>query len=127
MQPGLSALADPVLLKQLVGHLAGNAWKFTSKKERAEVLVGSQVGDHGQTVYFFKDNGAGFDMDQADKLFGIFERMHVSSDFPGLGAGLATVHRIVARHGGRIWAQAATGRGATFYFTLAPDARAATS
>lgn len=118
VQPGLSAQADPALLKQLVDHLAGNAWKFTSKKDKAWVAVGSQPGAQGERVYFFKDNGAGFDMAHADKLFGIFQRMHVSSDFPGVGAGLATVQRIVARHGGRVWAEAAPEQGATMYFTL---------
>jgi len=112
------AQGDPALLKQLVDHLAGNAWKFTSKKDKASVAVGRQPGAQGETVYFFKDNGAGFDMTHAEKLFGIFQRMHVSTDFPGLGAGLATVQRIVARHGGRVWAEAAPEQGATIYFTL---------
>lgn len=119
VQPGLVVQGDPALLKQLVDHLAGNAWKFTSKKDRAEIAVGSQAGPDGETVYFFKDNGAGFDMAHAEKLFGIFQRMHVSSDFPGLGAGLTTVQRIVMRHGGRVWAEAAPDKGAAFYFTLA--------
>ena len=118
VQPALAAHGDPALLKQLVDHLAGNAWKFTSKKERADIVVGSQPGQNGETVYFFKDNGAGFDMAYAEKLFGIFQRMHVSSDFPGIGAGLSTVQRIVMRHGGRIWAEAAVEQGATIYFTL---------
>lgn len=118
VQPDLMAQGDPALLKQLVDHLAGNAWKFTSKKDKASVAVGRQPGAQGETVYFFKDNGAGFDMTHAEKLFGIFQRMHVSTDFPGLGAGLATVQRIVARHGGRVWAEAAPEQGATIYFTL---------
>lgn len=118
VQPALAAHGDPALLKQLVDHLAGNAWKFTSKKERADIVVGSQPGPDGETVYFFKDNGAGFDMAYAEKLFGIFQRMHVSSDFPGIGAGLSTVQRIVIRHGGRVWAEAEPEQGATIYFTL---------
>ncbi|HYW55606.1 MAG TPA: ATP-binding protein [Polaromonas sp.] len=118
VQAGLMARGDPALLKQLIDHLAGNAWKFTSKKERAQVVVGSRVEPDGATAYFFNDNGAGFDMSQADKLFGIFQRLHVSSDFPGLGAGLATVQRIVMRHGGKVWAEAAPDQGATIYFTL---------
>ena len=118
VQPALAAHGDPALLKQVVDHLAGNAWKFTSKKEHADIAVGSQPGPDGETVYFFKDNGAGFDMAHAEKLFGIFQRMHVSSDFPGIGAGLSTVQRIVMRHGGRIWAEAAVEQGATIYFTL---------
>lgn len=118
VQAGLAAQADPALLAQLVDHLAGNAWKFTSKKERAEISVGSQAGEGGEVVYFFRDNGAGFDMAYAEKLFGIFQRMHVTSDFPGIGAGLSTVQRIVMRHGGKTWAEAVPEQGATIYFTL---------
>jgi light-regulated signal transduction histidine kinase (bacteriophytochrome) len=118
VQAPLMAHGDPALLKQLVEHLAGNAWKFSSKKEQAAIAVGASRQPDGQTVYFFKDNGAGFDMKQADKLFGIFQRLHVSSEFPGLGAGLATAQRIVMRHGGRIWAEAAPDQGAAIYFTL---------
>lgn len=118
VQAGLTARGDPALLKQLMDHLAGNAWKFTARKDRAVIAVGSQAGPGGETVYFVRDNGAGFDMAHADKLFGIFQRMHVTSDFPGVGAGLAMAQRIVARHGGRIWAEAAVDQGATIYFTL---------
>jgi light-regulated signal transduction histidine kinase (bacteriophytochrome) len=118
VQAGLVASGDPALLKQLMEHLAGNAWKFSAKKDRALITVGSEAGADGETVYFVRDNGAGFDMAHADKLFGIFQRMHVTSDFPGLGAGLAMAQRIVARHGGRIWAEAAVDEGATIYFTL---------
>jgi light-regulated signal transduction histidine kinase (bacteriophytochrome) len=118
VQAGLMASGDPALLKQLMEHLAGNAWKFSAKKDRALITVGSQAGADGETVYFVRDNGAGFDMAHADKLFGIFQRMHVTSDFPGLGAGLAMAQRIVARHGGRIWAEAAVDEGATIYFML---------
>lgn len=122
VQPALIAQGDPALLKQLVDHLAGNAWKFTSKKEGAAIAVGSQSGTDGETVYFFRDNGAGFDMAHAEKLFGIFQRLHVSSDFPGIGAGLSTVQRIVMRHGGKVWAEAAPEQGATIYFTLGSSA-----
>jgi light-regulated signal transduction histidine kinase (bacteriophytochrome) len=118
VQAGLVAQGDPALLKQLMEHLAGNAWKFSAKKDSAVITVGSQAGADGETVYFVRDNGAGFDMAHAEKLFGIFQRMHVTSDFPGLGAGLAMAQRIVARHGGRIWADAALEQGATLYFTL---------
>ena len=118
VQEGLIARGDPDLLRQLVDHLTGNAWKFTSKKDKALIEVGSRVAAGGETVYFVRDNGAGFDMAHAEKLFGIFQRMHVTSDFPGLGAGLAMAQRIVARHGGRIWAEAAVEEGATIYFTL---------
>lgn len=122
IQPALLVRGDPALLRQLVDQLAGNAWKFSSKKENAQIAVGSQVGPTGETVYFFRDNGAGFDMAHAEKLFGIFQRMHVSSDFPGLGVGLTTVQRIVMRHGGRVWAQALPEQGASIYFTLASPA-----
>lgn len=122
VQPGLAVQADPALLQQLVDQLASNAWKFTSKKERAEIAVGSQAGPDGEKVYFFKDNGAGFDVAHAEKLFGIFQRMHVTSDFPGIGAGLTTVQRIVMRHGGRVWAEAEPEQGATIYFTLGSTA-----
>jgi light-regulated signal transduction histidine kinase (bacteriophytochrome) len=118
VQAGLAVQADPALLQQLVDQLASNAWKFTSKKERAEIAVGRQTGPDGEAVYFFRDNGAGFDMAHAEKLFGIFQRMHVSSDFPGIGAGLSAVQRIVMRHGGRVWAEAVPEQGATIYFTL---------
>lgn len=118
VQAGLAVQADPALLQQLVDQLTSNAWKFTSKKERAEIAVGKQAGPDGETVFFFKDNGAGFEMAHAEKLFGIFQRMHVTSDFPGIGAGLNMVQRIVQRHGGRAWAEAAPEQGATIYFTL---------
>ena len=119
IQPSLLVRGDPALLRQLVAHLASNAWKFSSKKDRAQIAVGSQPGPAGETVYFFRDNGAGFDMAYADKLFGIFQRLHVSSAFSGIGAGLSMVQRIVMRHGGRVWAQALLEHGATIYFTLA--------
>ncbi len=118
VQPGLMAQGDPALLRQLVDHLVGNAWKFSAKKDKTWITVGSQAGADGQTVYFVRDKGAGFDMAHAEKLFGIFQRMHVSSDFPGLGAGLAMAQRIVTRHGGKIWAEAAVEEGTTIYFTL---------
>ncbi|RZJ25209.1 MAG: hypothetical protein EOO54_07045 [Haliea sp.] len=118
VQPGLMVQGDPALLKQLVDHLAGNAWKFSAKKDKTVITVGSEPGADGETVYFVRDQGAGFDMAHAEKLFGIFQRMHVSTDFPGLGAGLAIAQRIVTRHGGRIWAEAAVEQGATVYFTL---------
>ena len=95
------------------------AWKFSSKHESARIEIGKTAGENGP-VYFVRDDGAGFDMKYADKLFSPFQRMHAESEFPGTGIGLATVERIVGRHGGKIWAEAAEDKGATFYFTLDP-------
>jgi light-regulated signal transduction histidine kinase (bacteriophytochrome) len=117
--PGLHCHADARLLAVLFENLLGNAWKFTSKRERALIELGSEHRD-GETVYFVRDNGAGFDMAYAGKLFGAFQRLHSQDEFEGTGIGLATVQRVVRRHGGRIWAEAAVDRGATFYFTLEP-------
>jgi light-regulated signal transduction histidine kinase (bacteriophytochrome) len=114
----LSVRADADLLKAAIGNLLGNAWKYTGKKETATVELGQkQEGD--TTVFYLRDNGAGFDMRYADRLFGPFQRMHKESEFEGTGIGLATVQRIIHRHGGRIWADAAVDGGATFFFTLA--------
>jgi light-regulated signal transduction histidine kinase (bacteriophytochrome) len=105
------------LLQVMLQNLLGNAWKFTAKLPQARVEVGCTQYD-GQTVYCVRDNGAGFDMAYADKLFAPFQRLHTTDEFEGLGIGLATVQRIVHRHGGRIWAEGAVDQGATFYFTL---------
>ena len=118
--PALPASGDPRLLAQVMGNLVGNAWKFTGKRERARIEVGSLQGEAGGLVYFVRDNGAGFDMAYASRMFEAFQRMHSPADFEGTGIGLAIVHKIVARHGGRIWAESAPERGATFYFTLGP-------
>jgi PAS domain S-box-containing protein len=118
-QPGLEVEGDPRLLRILLENLLGNAWKFTGKTAAAEIELGAQR-HHGATVYFVKDNGAGFDMKKADDLFKAFHRLHEAGDFPGSGIGLATVQRIVHRHGGRIWAKSEPNRGATFCFTLEP-------
>lgn len=118
VEPGLEARADPALLRQVLENLLANAWKFTSKKPCTEISVGQEQGANGQPVYFVKDNGAGFDMAFADKLFGIFERLHVPSEFAGTGIGLATVKRIITRHEGTIWATSTVDAGSTFYFTL---------
>jgi PAS domain S-box-containing protein len=108
---------DPSLLRIALDNLLGNAWKFTSKVEPATILV-SAVAHDGEVEIAVRDNGAGFDMAYARKLFAAFQRLHCADEFPGTGVGLATVQRIVVRHGGRIWAAAAPGRGASFFFTL---------
>ncbi|HEY3196208.1 MAG TPA: response regulator [Candidatus Dormibacteraeota bacterium] len=114
---GLTASADARLARILLANLIGNAWKFTSKAPAATIEVGREtVG--GDTRLFVRDNGVGFDMLYAHKLFGAFQRLHSQSAFPGAGIGLATVRRIVNRHGGRAWAEGAVGEGATFYFVL---------
>ncbi|RZJ02784.1 MAG: hypothetical protein EOO54_26165 [Haliea sp.] len=114
----LPALGDPRLLAQVMGNLVGNAWKFTAHTPAARIEIGSMPGEDGQQVYTVRDNGAGFDMAHAAKMFEAFNRMHTASEFEGTGIGLAIVHKIVLRHGGRIWAQSAVQRGACFYFTL---------
>ena len=117
IEDGLDVMADPRLMRQVLENLLGNAWKFSSKQPAARVEFGAQAGRDGR-VYLVKDNGAGFDPAYADRLFGVFQRLHAMTDFPGTGVGLAIVDRIVKRHGGRVWAESAVGQGATFYFTL---------
>lgn len=118
IQENLLALGDPLLLSVVIQNLLGNAWKFTSLQPSARIDVGCKTGEDGEAVYFVRDNGAGFDMAYADKLFGTFQRLHSFTDYAGTGIGLATVKRVIDRHGGRVWAEAAEGQGATFYFTL---------
>lgn len=113
----LTADADRRLMRVVLENLIGNSWKFTVKVPAARIEFGS---DRDGIVYFVRDNGAGFDMTYAEKLFRPFQRLHSSADFPGTGIGLATVHRIVDRHGGRVWAESTVGAGATFYFTVPP-------
>jgi signal transduction histidine kinase len=117
IQEGLTAVGDPRLLEIALSNLLDNAWKFTGKLSRGVIEFG-RVPQAGEPVFFVRDNGTGFDMAYAPKLFGAFQRLHKASEFPGTGIGLATVQRIVHRHGGRIWAEAAVNQGATFYFTL---------
>ena len=118
IQDGLHAMGDARLLSTVFQNLLDNAWKFTSRQAQAQVDVGCQPGAHGETVFFVKDNGAGFDMAYSHKLFGTFERLHSPGEFPGTGIGLATVKRVIERHGGRVWAESKVNEGATFYFTL---------
>jgi PAS domain S-box-containing protein len=117
IQPGLAVQGDPPLLRAVMENLVGNSFKFTSRVENAVIEVGSLM-QQGETVLFVRDNGAGFDMAFSDRLFDAFHRMHGEQEFPGTGIGLATVKRIISRHGGRIWAEAQPGVGATFYFTI---------
>lgn len=117
VQPGLAVCGDARLLEIMLSNLLSNAWKFTGNHASARIEFG-RTELEGETAYFVRDDGAGFDMTYAKKLFGAFQRMHRPSEFPGSGVGLATVRRIVHRHGGRVWAEAEVERGASFYFTL---------
>lgn len=109
--------ADPHLMHIVLENLLSNAWKFTSKREHTMIEFGQKAHVKERTFYV-RDNGVGFNMDYADKLFGVFQRLHSVSEFPGTGVGLATVQRIISIHGGHIWAESAEGIGTTFYFTL---------
>lgn len=115
--PGLEAQGDTRLLRVVLDNLLRNGWKYTGKQPQPRVEF-TAVDDNGDRVFMIKDNGAGFDMKYADKLFGVFQRLHSAAEFEGTGVGLATVRRIITRHGGRIWAEGAVDQGATFYFTL---------
>jgi PAS domain S-box-containing protein len=118
--PGVAVVGDESLLKILVANLINNAWKYSSRTGQARIEFGVMT-DGPSPVYFVRDNGTGFDMKDAGKLFRVFTRLHDPTQFSGSGIGLATVQRIITRHGGRIWAEGEVGRGATFFFTLAPD------
>ena len=117
IQDNLRASGDPLLLRQLLENLLGNAWKFTSKNPVSEIEFGSIEKD-GNKTFFIKDNGVGFDMKYVNKMFIPFQRLHSFEEFTGNGIGLAIVKRVIDRHGGRIWAEGGVDKGATFYFTL---------
>ncbi len=117
IEKGLTTEGDPRLLRVLLDNLFGNAWKYTGKRPQARIEFGRTMRD-GKAAYFVRDNGAGFDMAYAHKLFGVFQRLHTLSEFPGTGIGLVTVQRIVHRHEGQVWAEGAVDQGAIFYFTL---------
>jgi DNA-binding response OmpR family regulator len=117
IEPGMTAHADPRLVQVVLENLLGNAWKFSSKTERARIEVATTTRDSAR-VFQVRDNGAGFDMDYAQRLFHPFQRLHGEAEFPGTGIGLATIRRIVERHGGRVWAEATVGEGAVFSFTI---------
>jgi signal transduction histidine kinase len=117
VEPGVIARGDPRLVRVLLDNLLGNAWKYTSRHPTAQISFGRTTED-GEVVYYVRDDGAGFDLAYADKLFRPFQRLHTMEEFEGAGVGLATAQRVVRRHGGRIWADAAPEQGATFFFTL---------
>ncbi len=117
VEDGLEVEGDPRLLAVALENLLGNAWKFTSKNATAKIEFGS-TSQNGRRLYYVRDDGAGFDQAYADKLFAAFQRLHKDEDFEGTGIGLATVQRVIHRHGGRLWAEGEVGKGATFYFTL---------
>jgi len=116
IEPGLQAQGDPTLLRVVLENLLGNAWKYTGKSRDPQIWFGREPAQAG--AFMVRDNGAGFDMRFSDRLFGVFQRLHSATDFQGTGVGLASVRRIVRRHGGDIWAESEVDRGASFYFTL---------
>ena len=120
IEPGLLVQGDPTLLRVVIENLLGNAWKYSAKAAQPHIVFERRAGGDG--AFTVRDNGAGFDMRFADRLFGVFQRLHSANDFPGTGVGLASVRRIVRRHGGEIWGEAEVNHGARFHFSLPPDA-----
>jgi light-regulated signal transduction histidine kinase (bacteriophytochrome) len=118
IQPGMTAQGDPTLLRTVLDNLLGNAWKYSARRDVTRIQFSAATDAGGSSVYRLSDNGAGFDMRFAERLFAPFQRLHSASEFAGTGVGLASVRRIVRRHGGDIWAEAEVDRGATFCFTL---------
>jgi len=116
----LSSIPDKNIRQKTLDNLLGNAWKFTSRQPKARIEFGHSAGP--EPAFFVRDNGVGFDMGHVGKLFGVFQRLHSVEEFPGTGIGLASVHRIVKRHGGRVWAEGKVNQGATFHFAL-PESR----
>jgi light-regulated signal transduction histidine kinase (bacteriophytochrome) len=118
IKPGLVTEGDPKLLRIMVENLLGNAWKFTGRQPEPRIEFGAVPSDNGNRVYYVRDNGAGFDEEHAGRLFAPFQRLHSEAEFPGTGVGLATVQRVVRRHGGKVWARGKVSHGATFFFTV---------
>ena len=124
IEPSLMVLGDTPLLRIVLDNLLGNAWKFTGKTAQPSIEFGCRQDlDTGEIAFFVRDNGAGFDMAYAHKLFGVFQRLHHAKEFSGTGIGLATVNRIIHRHGGRIWADSQVNQGATFFFTIDTESK----
>jgi light-regulated signal transduction histidine kinase (bacteriophytochrome) len=121
VQPGMQTNGDPGLMRAMLENLIGNAWKFTAKTDAARIDVGSELRD-GLPCFYVRDNGAGFDMQYAHKLFQPFQRLHHTRDFDGTGIGLATVKKIIQRHGGTVWVDSTVNQGTTVYFAIGEPA-----